>query len=102
MVLFLDMILVGYGQELHHSFREFGNCGELQYLTMLVPLKETNCSCFSKVLNKYELGCRPPAPLATNYIFLAMLNILYSPQYSDNVCFHQKCQFSIFVIGCIG
>ncbi len=32
------MVLVGYGQELHHSFVDFGNCGESQYLTMLVPL----------------------------------------------------------------
>ncbi len=33
------MVLVGYNQDWQHSFRDFGDCGELQYLTMLVPLR---------------------------------------------------------------
>ena len=33
------MVLVGYDQEWHHSFRGIGDCEELQYLTMLVPLR---------------------------------------------------------------
>ncbi len=32
------MVLVGYDQEQHHSFRDFDNCEELRYLTLLVPL----------------------------------------------------------------
>ncbi len=32
------MVLVGYNQEQHHSFRDFDDCEELRYLTLLVPL----------------------------------------------------------------
>ncbi len=32
------MVLVGYDQEQHHSFRDFDDCEELRYLTLLVPL----------------------------------------------------------------
>ncbi len=34
------MVLVGYDQEQHHSFRDFDACEELRYLTLLVPLNE--------------------------------------------------------------
>ncbi len=37
------MVLVGYDQEQHHSFRDFDDCEELRYLTLLVPLKECKC-----------------------------------------------------------
>ncbi len=33
------MVLVGYDQEQHDSFRDFHDCEELRYLTLLVPLK---------------------------------------------------------------
>ncbi len=33
------MVLVGYDQEHHHSFRDFDDCEELRYLTLLVPLR---------------------------------------------------------------
>ncbi len=33
------MVSVGYSQEQHHSFRDFDDCEELRYLTLLVPLK---------------------------------------------------------------
>ncbi len=32
------LVLVGYDQEQHHSFRDFDDCEELRYLTLLVPL----------------------------------------------------------------
>ncbi len=32
------MVLVGYDQEQHHPFRDFDDCEELRYLTLLVPL----------------------------------------------------------------
>ncbi len=32
------MVLVGYDQEQHHYFRNFDDCEELRYLTLLVPL----------------------------------------------------------------
>ncbi len=35
------MVLVGYDQEQHHSFRDFDDCEELRYLTLLVPLSMT-------------------------------------------------------------
>ncbi len=33
------MVLVGYDQEQHHSFRDFDDCEELRYVTLLVPLR---------------------------------------------------------------
>ncbi len=36
------MVLVGYDQEQHHYFRDFDDCEELQYLTLLVPLRFLN------------------------------------------------------------
>ncbi len=48
MVLFLvvayqnHMVLVGYDQEQHNSFRDFDDCEELRYLTLLVPLSHTH------------------------------------------------------------
>ncbi len=33
------MVLVGYDRGQHHSFRDFDDCEELRYLTLLVPLK---------------------------------------------------------------
>ncbi len=32
------MVLVSYDQEQHHSFRDFDDCEESRYLTLLVPL----------------------------------------------------------------
>ncbi len=32
------MVLVGYDKEQLHSFRDFDDCEELRYLTLLVPL----------------------------------------------------------------
>ncbi len=34
------MVLVGYDQEQHHSFRDFDDSEELRYLTLLVPLMQ--------------------------------------------------------------
>ncbi len=34
------MVLVGYDQEQHHSFRDFDDCEELRYLTLLVALTQ--------------------------------------------------------------
>ncbi len=39
------MVLVGYDQEQHHSFRDFEDCEELRYLTLLVPLRRNECLC---------------------------------------------------------
>ncbi len=55
------MVLVGYNQEQHHSFRDFNDCEELRYLTLLVPLiidKETvwkiNINLSKRVQNNYS------------------------------------------------
>ncbi len=44
------MVLVGYDQEQHHSFRDFDDCEELWYLTLLVPLSSAGWSLNTRFL----------------------------------------------------
>ncbi len=56
------LVLVGYDQEQHHSFRDFDDCEELRYLTLLVPLNFHNflyrCTIFNLKPSLQSLECK--------------------------------------------
>ncbi len=48
------MVLVGYDQEQHLSFRDLDDCEELRYLTLLVPLRKAHF--------RFANSCIAPTP----------------------------------------